>query len=195
MATTSDLHKGMLIRYNGAIYRVIDYQHISPGNWRAMVRLRLKNFKTGNIMEDRVRAGEDIDVVPTETRSAQFMYKAVDPNGKTPVSYHFMDNTSFEQIELSEEAIGERMQFVRENENVDLLVIDDNTVLDVEPPNFVTLKVTAADVAVRGDTSTNLQKNVTLETGAIIQVPAFIKEGDLLRVDTRTGIYVERAKS
>jgi elongation factor P len=188
MATTSDLRKGMLIRYNGAIYRVIEYQHISPGNWRAMVRLRLKNFKTGNIMEDRVRAGEDIDVVPTETRSAQFMYKDGD-------EFHFMDNESFDQIALSAEAIGDRMQFVRENENVDLLVIDDNTVLDVEPPTFVSLKVTAADVAVRGDTSTNLQKNVTLETGAVIQVPAFIKEGDLLRVDTRSGEYVERAKS
>jgi len=188
MATTSDLRKGMLIRYNGAIHRVVDYQHISPGNWRAFVRLRLKNYQTGRIIEDRVRAGSDIDDVPTETRSAQFMYKAGE-------SYHFMDNESFEQIELSEEAIGDRMQFVRENENVDLLVIDGNTILDVEPPTFVTLEVTAADVAVRGDTTTNLQKNVTLETGAVIQAPAFIKEGDLLRVDTRSGEYVERAKS
>lgn len=187
MATTSDLRKGMLIRYNGAIHRVVDYQHISPGNWRAFVRMRLKNFQTGRIIEDRVRAGSDIDDVPTETRSAQFMYKG---DG----SYHFMDNESFDQIALPEESVGDSMQFIRENENVDLLVIDGNTVLDVEPPTFVTLKVTAADVAVRGDTTTNLQKNVTLETGAIIQAPAFIKEGDLLRIDTRSGEYVERAK-
>lgn len=188
MATTSDLRKGMLIRYNDALQRVVDFQHISPGNWRAMVRLRLKNFKTGGVTEDRVRAGADIDIVPTETRSAQFMYKTDD-------GYHFMDNESFDQIELSAEDVGESMRFIRENENVDLLVIDDNTVIDVAPPNFVTLKVTEADVAVRGDTATNLQKNVTLETGAIIQAPAFIKVGDILRIDTRSGEYVERAKS
>jgi elongation factor P len=187
MATTSDLRKGMLIRYNGTLQRVVDFQHISPGNWRAMVRMRLKNFKTGGVTEDRVRAGETIDVVPTETRSAQFLYKAGD-------SYHFMDNESFDQIELSEEAVGDHMLFIRENENVDLLVIDGNTVIDVEPPNFVTIKVIEADVAVRGDTATNLQKNVTLETGTVIQAPAFIKVGDLLRIDTRSGEYVERAK-
>ncbi len=187
MATTSDLRKGMLIRYNNAIHRVVEYQHISPGNWRAFVRLRLKNFATGRIIEDRVRAGSDVDIVSTETRSAQFMYKADE-------RYHFMDNENFEQIELTEEAIGDRMQFIKENDNVDLLVIDGNQILDVEPPTFVTLRVTAADVAVRGDTSTNLLKNVTLETGAIIQTPAFIKEGDVLRVDTRSGEYVERAK-
>lgn len=187
MATTSDLRKGMLIRYNGAIHRVVEQQHISPGNWRAFVRLRLKNFATGRTVEDRVRAGSDIDIVMTQTRSAQYLYKAGD-------MYHFMDNENFDQIELSEEAIGDRMQFVKENETVTLLIIDENTVLDVEPPTFVTLTVTQADVAVRGDTSTNILKSVTLETGATVQVPAFIKEGDLLRIDTRSGEYVERAK-
>lgn len=191
MATTSDLRKGMLIRYNGVLQRVVEFQHISPGNWRAMVRMRLKNFKTGGVTEDRVRAGSDIDIVPTETRSAQFQYKTDD-------SYHFMDNESFDQIELSAEDVGESMRFIRENESVDLLVIQDennrSTVIDVSPPNFVTLKVIEADVAVRGDTATNLQKNVTLETGTVIQAPAFIKVGDLLRIDTRSGEYVERAK-
>ncbi|MCE7979879.1 MAG: elongation factor P [Caldilinea sp. CFX5] len=191
MATTSDLRKGMLIRYNGVLQRVVEFQHISPGNWRAMVRMRLKNFKTGGVTEDRVRAGAEIDIVPTETRSAQFLYKTDD-------GYHFMDNESFDQIELSAEDVGESMRFIRENESVDLLVIQDennrSSVIDVAPPNFVTLKVTEADVAVRGDTATNLQKNVTLETGAVIQAPAFIKVGDLLRIDTRSGEYVERAK-
>lgn len=192
MATTSDLRKGMLIRYNGVLQRVVEFQHISPGNWRAMVRMRLKNFKTGGVTEDRVRAGAEIDIVPTETRSAQFLYKTDD-------GYHFMDNESFDQIELSAEDVGESMRFIRENESVDLLVIQDennrSSVIDVAPPNFVTLKVTEADVAVRGDTATNLQKNVTLETGTVIQAPAFIKVGDTLRIDTRSGEYVERAKS
>ncbi|MEZ4678957.1 MAG: elongation factor P [Caldilineaceae bacterium] len=187
MATTSDLRKGMLIRYNGVIHRVSDYQHISPGNWRAFVRLRLKNFETGRIIEDRVRAGSDIDVINTRSRSAQYLYKAAN-------IVYFMDNETFDQIELPEEAVADRMQWVRENENVTLLTMDDGTVLDVEPPTFVTLHVVTAEVAVRGDTSTNLLKNVTVETGATLQVPAFVKEGDLLRIDTRSGEYVERAK-
>ncbi len=187
MATTSDLRKGMLIRYNGMIHRVVEYQHISPGNWRAFVRLRLKNFDTGRIIEDRVRAGSEIDVINTRSRSAQYLYKAGD-------LVYFMDNETFDQIELAEDAVADRMQFVRENENVDLLTMDDGTVLDVEPPTFVVVRVTTAEIAVRGDTSTNLQKLVTVETGATVQVPAFVKEGDLLRIDTRTGEYVERAK-
>ncbi|MCB0065405.1 MAG: elongation factor P [Caldilineaceae bacterium] len=187
MATTSDLRKGMLIRYNGNIHRVVEYQHISPGNWRAFVRMRLKNFETGRIIEDRVRAGSEIDVINTRSRPAQYLYKA---GGIV----HFMDNESFDQIELPEDAVAEQLQWVTENSTVDLLMMDDGTVLDVAPPTFVTLRVVTAEVAVRGDTSTNLQKSVTVETGATVQVPAFVKEGDLLRIDTRSGEYVERAK-
>src|SRR5690242_11945090 len=118
MATTSDLRKGMLIRYNGALNRVVEYQHINPGNWRAFVRLRLKNFENGKIIEDRVRAGSEIDVVYTQTRTVQYLYK----QGET---FHFMDTENYDQIELSEDEIGDVMEFVKENENVDLLV-DDN---------------------------------------------------------------------
>jgi elongation factor P len=171
--------------YNGAIHRVVEYEHISPGNWRAFVRLRLKNFKSGKVIEDRVRAGSDIEVVNTQTRVAQYLYKDAD-------MYHFMDNESFDQISLPEEVISDRMEFVKENENVELLVLDDGKVLDVEPSTFAVLQVIAADAAVRGDTATNIQKNVTLETGAVIKVPAFIKEGDKVRVDTRSGEYVDR---
>ncbi|MCX6049927.1 MAG: elongation factor P [Chloroflexi bacterium] len=187
MATTSDLRKGMLIRYNGSLNRVVEYQHISPGNWRAFVRMRLKNFATGKIIEDRVRAGSEIDIVLTQTRTAQYQYKAGD-------TYHFMDMENFDQIELSEDAIGDAMEFVKENETVDLLVLDDGQILSVEPPTFVVLRVTGAEVAVRGDTTTNLQKNITLETGAVLKAPAFVKEGDLVRIDTRSGEYVDRAK-
>jgi len=185
MATTSDLQRNMLIMYNGAIHRVVEYEHISPGNWRAFVRLRLKNFKNGKIIEDRVRAGADIEIVNTQTRSAQYLYKDGD-------MYHFMDNESYDQIPLMEDAVGDRMSFIRENDSVDLLLLDDGKVLDIEPPTFVVLGVTVAEPAVRGDTATNIQKNVTLETGAVIKVPAFIKEGDKVRVDTRSGEYVDR---
>jgi elongation factor P len=185
MATTSDLSRGMLIMYNGAIHRVVEYEHISPGNWRAFVRLRLKNFKNGKVIEDRVRAGSDIEIVNTQTRSAQFLYKDGD-------MYHFMDNESFDQIALPEELVGERMIFVKENDSVDLLMLEDGKVLDVEPPTFVVLEVTQADVAVRGDTANNVQKNVTVETGAVVKVPAFVNQGDKIRVDTRSGEYVDR---
>ncbi|MFN8486974.1 MAG: elongation factor P [Caldilineaceae bacterium] len=187
MATTSDLRKGMLIRYNGALNRVVEYQHINPGNWRAFVRLRLKNFENGKIIEDRVRAGSEIEVVYTQTRTVQYLYKQGD-------TFHFMDTENYDQIELSEDEIGDVMEFVKENENVDLLVDDNGRILSVEPPTFASLRVTEAEVAVRGDTATNIQKNVTLETGAVVKAPAFIKEGDLIRIDTRTGEYVDRVK-
>ncbi|MFN8443709.1 MAG: elongation factor P [Caldilineaceae bacterium] len=187
MATTSDLQKGMLIRYNGTLHRVVEYQHIAPGNWRAMVRMKLKNFSTGKTVEDRVRAGAEIDIVMTETRNAEYLYK--DGN-----MYHFMDNDTFDQVALSEEFIGDSMQFVKENDIVELLVIDNNQIIDITPATFVNLVVTKAEVAVRGDTATNITKKVTLETGAVIDVPAFIKEGDVVRIDTRSGEYVDRAK-
>lgn len=185
MATTSDLQRNMLIMYNGAIHRVVEYQHSNPGNWRAFVRLRLKNFQTGKVIEDRVRAGADIEIINTQTRSAQFLYKDGD-------MYHFMDNDNFDQIALAEDAVGDRMTFIKENDSVDLLLLEDGKVLDVEPPTFVVLEVTQADVAVRGDTANNVQKNVTVETGAVVKVPAFINEGDKIRIDTRTGDYVDR---
>lgn len=176
----------MLIRYNGQIYRVVEYQHIAPGNWRAMVRMKLKNFETGKVIEDRVRAGSDIDVISTETREATYLYK--DGN-----NYYFMDTSDFEQIALPADIIGDEMVWVKENENVTLLVQDNGKILDVEVPTFVTLKVIQADTVVRGDTANNVSKNVTLETGAVVQAPAFVKEGDVIKIDTRSGEYLERA--
>lgn len=187
MATTSDLRRGMLIRYNGALYRVVEYEHISPGNWRAFVRMRLKNFENGKIVEDRVRAGSEIEIVTTESRSAQFLYS-------DGAHFHFMDTENYDQVELPVDVVGETMKFVKENENVSLLFAEHGGILDVEVPTFVVLRVTEAGVSVRGDTAGNVMKRVKLETGAEVDVPAFVKEGDLLRIDTRTGEYVERAK-
>lgn len=186
MATTSDLRRGQLIRYNGSIHRVIEYEHISPGNWRAFVRLRLKNFESGKIVEDRVRAGSDIEIVMVDTRPAQYLYS----DGSV---YHFMDNEHFDQVELPEDFVGDQMKFIKENETVDLLVMENGQILGVEVPTFVTLEVVAADASVRGDTAGNVLKKVKLETGAEVQAPAFIKEGDVLKIDTRTGEYVERS--
>jgi len=187
MPTTSDLRRGILIRYNGDVWRVLEYQHIAPGNWRAMVRMKLKNIQNGKVIEDRVRAGDEVDIVQSELRPSQFLYR--DGN-----RFHFMDTETFEQVELDEDMVGDAAQFLRENDVVNLLVLDGNHIAGVELPIFVTLKVVSAEVAVRGDTATNVMKNVTLETGAVIQAPAFVKEGDVLKIDTRSGEYIERVK-
>ena len=187
MATTSDLRTGIIIRYNGVLHRVVEFHHHAPGNWRAMVMLKLKNMQTGKVIEDRVRAGSDIEIVRVDKRPMQYLYREGD-------SYHFMDNETFEQIEIPGDTIGDPAKFMKESEMADVLFYDENQIMGVEVPFFVTLKVTEASTAVRGDTATNITKPVTLETGAVIQVPAFVNEGDLIRVDTRTGEYIERAK-
>jgi elongation factor P len=176
-----------LIRYNNDVYKVIEYQHIAPGNWRAMVRMRLKNLNNGKVIEDRVRAGDPIEIVQSEMRPVQYLYK----EGTT---YHFMDTETYDQLALDEDMVSEVTPYLKENDIVNLLVLDGSHIAGVELPTFVTLKVASADVAVRGDTANNVLKNVTLETGAVIQVPNFIKEGDILKIDTRTGEYLERAK-
>ncbi|HEY3230029.1 MAG TPA: elongation factor P [Roseiflexaceae bacterium] len=187
MATTSDLRTGIIIRYNGTLHRVEEFQHVAPGNWRAFVRMKLKNMQNGKVIEDRVRAGSDIEIVRVEKRTMQFLYR----DGEI---YHFMDTESFEQIEIPEDAIGAPAKFLKDGEMADVLFFDDNKIMGVEVPFFVTLKVVEASTALRGDTATNVTKPVTLETGAVVHVPAFVNEGDLIRVDTRSGEYIERAK-
>lgn len=187
MATTSDLRTGIIIRYNGQLHRVVEFHHHAPGNWRAMVILKLKNMQTGKTIEDRVRAGSDIELVRVDKRTMQFLYKDGD-------SYHLMDTETFEQIEVPEDVIGDGARFLKENDNVDVLFYEENKILGIEVPTFVTLSVTEAGLSARGDTVTNVEKPVTLETGAVISVPPFVSQGDLVKVDTRTGTYIERVK-
>lgn len=187
MATTSDLRTNIIIRYNGQLHRVVEFHHHAPGNWRAMVIMKLKNVQTGKVIEDRVRAGSDIEIVRVDKRTMQFLYRDGD-------SYVFMDNETFEQIEIPGDDIGDPALFLKDGEPADVLFYDDNKILGVEVPFFVTLEVTESATALRGDTATNVTKGVTLETGAVIQVPAFVNQGDIVRVDTRTGQYIERVK-
>lgn len=187
MATTSDLRTGIIIRYNGQLHRVTEFHHHAPGNWRAMVIMKLKNLQNGKTFEERVRAGSDIELVRVDKRPMQFLYREGD-------SFHFMDTETYEQMEIPEDTIGEPAQFLKENEMCDVLFYDETKILGVEVPVFITLEVTEASVAVRGDTATNVLKTVTLETGAQISVPAFVNQGDLVRIDTRTGTYIERTK-
>ncbi|MEI8165580.1 MAG: elongation factor P [Chloroflexales bacterium] len=184
--TTSDLRNGMVIRYNNDLYQVIEFQHVAPGNWRAFVRVKLKSLKSEKTFEDRMRAGADIDIVRIERRSMQFLYRE-------GTDFIFMDPNTFDQIPVSEAMVGDSARFLKENENAELIYDSDKEILlSVELPIFVTLEVTETTIAVRGDTATNVTKAATLETGASIQVPGFINEGDHLKIDTRTGTYIER---
>lgn len=184
--TTSDLRNGMVIRYNNDLYQVVEFQHVAPGNWRAFVRVKLKNLNNGKVFEDRMRAGADIDIVRIERRPMQYLYGEGD-------SFIFMDNNTYDQIPVSAAMVGEAARFLKENENADLVYDSEKEVLlGVELPIFVNLAVTETTIAVRGDTATNVTKAATLETGAIIQVPGFVNEGDVLKIDTRTGSYIER---
>ena len=187
MATTSDLRNGIIIRYNNQLHRVVEFHHHAPGNWRAMVIMKLKNVQSGKTIEERVRAGEEIEIVRVDKREMQFLYRDGD-------QFHVMDTETFEQLEISADEIGEPAKFLKENEMVEVLFYDENKILGIEVPVHVVLEVTQASIAVRGDTATNVLKEVTLETGATLQVPAFINEGDLVKVDTRTGSYIERVK-
>ncbi len=186
MATTSDLSNGIVLRRNNELWRVVEWQHVSPGNWRAFVRVRMKNLRNGKVIEERLRAGEEIDIVRMEYRSAQYLYR----DGST---FLFMENESYEQVEVPEELMKDAVLYLRENDNANLVFSDDQ-LLDIELPTFVTLAVTSTITAVRGDTATNVEKPATLETGASITVPAFVKEGDVIKIDTRTGKYLERVK-
>ena len=181
--TTADFRNGMVIRYNGELYTVVEFHHVSPGNWRAFVRVRLKNVKTGRILEQRFRAGEEIEEVRVEHQNWQFLY--VDGE-----DYIFMNTETFDQQPVPKDMLGDAVQFLKEQDIVELLV----DIVSVELPNFLELKVESAEPGVRGDTANNVTKPATLETGTVINVPLFVNPGDKIRVDTRTGQYVERVK-
>jgi len=184
--TTADFRNGMVIRYNGELYTVTEFHHVSPGNWRAFVRVRLKNLKNGRVLEQRFRAGEEIEEVRVEHQNWQFLYVDGD-------DYIFMNTETFDQQPVPKEMLGNAVQFLKEQDVVELLV-DGENIIAVELPNFLELKVESAELGVRGDTANNVTKPATLETGAVINVPLFVNPGDKIRIDTRTGQYVERVK-
>ena len=185
MATTSDLRRGILIRYNNDVYRVVEYQHIAPGNWRAMVRMKLKNLNSGKVIEDRVRAGDPIEIVQSEMRPVQYLYK----DGTT---YHFMDTESYEQIHMSAVTLGDSVGFLKPEMTIRVEFYGVEPV-GIELPQTVDLKVIETVPGIKGATATNQMKPATLETGVIVQVPPFIDEGDLIRINTETGEYLARA--
>lgn len=186
MATTSDFRTGMVIRWNNELWSIVEFQHVNPGNWRAFVRTKLKNMKTGKVVENRFRSGESVDDVRVERHQYQYLYR-------DGADFVLMHNETYEQINISPELLGQGQQFLKENTNIDLL-LDGTQIVAVELPLFINLKVVYTEPGVKGDTATNTLKPAKLETGATVYVPLFVNEGDLLKIDTRTGDYVERVK-
>lgn len=186
MATTSDLRNGLVIKFNGELHVVTKWEHRTPGNLRAFYQVKMKNLKNGKMIENRFRSGEEIEVVRLETRNFQYLYQ--DSTG-----YVFMDNDNFDQVSVSADIIGEQSQYLKEGENVQIMFDGQNPV-SVELPPHVELKVTEAPPGVKGDTATGGTKPVKVETGAVINAPLFINEGDIIKIDSRTGEYIERAK-
>jgi len=187
MATTSEFRPGLTIRIDGELWTVVEFQHVNPGNWRAFVRAKLKSLKSGKVIETRFRAGEAIEIVRIETKEYQYLYH--DGSG-----YVFMDKETFDQISVQEEVIGEGAHFLKESETVEIM-FNGSDIVALEVPISVQLRVVETVPGVRGDTATGAQKPAKVETGATVNVPLFINEGDLIKVDTRTGSYIERVKA
>ena len=185
MATANDLRKGMAINYNGEVSVVLDSQHRTPGNLRAFVQASLRSLRTGKTSDVRFSSTEKIEVVPMMTTRMEFSYK----DGK---DFVFSDPDTFETVTLNAELVCDVKNYLVENGSVTMTFVDDKAV-SVELPPSVILTVTDAPEGIRGDSANNVQKTITLETGITVQAPLFIKTGEKLKIDTRTGKYMERA--
>lgn len=185
MISTGDFRNGMSIEYEENIYSIVEFQHHKPGKGGAIVRTKLKNLHTGAVINKTFRSGEKVERAIIEKEKKQFLYKDGD-------MYYFMDTKTYEQVPLDVELLGEGVKFLKENLEIELLK-HKNSIIGVELPNFVDLKVTYTEPGLRGDRVSSTNKPATLETGAVVQVPLFIEIGDVLRIDTRTGEYIQRA--
>jgi len=185
MASANGLRKGMAILYNGDINVVLDMQHRTPGNLRAFVQVILRNLRSGKSADVRFSSTEKVEVVPMQTCKMEYSYK----DGE---DYVFTDPETFETVTLTPDVVGDAKNFMVENSAVTVTFVEEKAVT-IELPASVVLEVTEAPEGIRGDSATNVQKTVTLETGITIQVPLFIKQGEKIKIDTRNGKYQERA--
>jgi len=187
MATTADFRNGLCIEYNNGLYTIVDFQHVKPGKGAAFVRTKLKNLLTGKVIENTFNSGVKVTTARVERRPHQFLYK-------DDIGYHFMDSNTFEQVSLQSDFI-ENADLLKDGQEVEILYhAETETPLSCDMPPFVELTITYAEPGVKGDTATNATKPATLETGAVIQVPLFINENEMIKVDTRTRTYSERVK-
>jgi elongation factor P len=183
--STADFKNGKAIIIDGKPCLIIEFQHVKPGKGGAFVRTKIRDIRTGRVNDLTFRSGEKFDEVRIETKEMQFLYSDGD-------EYHFMDNSDYNQIALSAEALGSAAQWLKENDTAQLMYAGEE-LIGVEPPMFVTLEVVQTEPGFKGDTVQGGTKPATLETGAVVQVPMFINNGDVLKIDTRDGRYITRA--
>ena len=187
MYSTTDFRKGLKIEMDGEPYIIIECQHVKPGKGQAMVKTRIKSLVSGNVQDINFRSGDKVDEPNLEERNMQFLYSEGD-------EFHFMDQGSYEQVMLSRDSLGDAAGYLQENCEVKALFHNQKPI-GIEVPIFVELKVAYTEPGVKGDTATGATKPATLETGKVIQVPLFVNEGEIVKVDTRTGEYVERVSN
>ena len=181
--STAEFKKGLKIQFDGEPYSIVDFQHVKPGKGGAFVRTKLKHMKQGRVIDNTFRAGEKVALVDFDAKRMQYLYK--------DDGYHFMDLETYDQISLSAVEVGDARDFLKENTEVEILFIDGSPIT-VELPNFIELQIVKTDPGIRGDTASGGSKPATLETSAVIQVPLFLNEGDVVKVDTRSGEYLGR---
>lgn len=185
MISAGDFRKGNTFELNGEPYVVLDFQHVKPGKGAAFVRTKYKNLKTGSIREEAFNPSDKFPKAHIETKEMQYLYN----DGEF---YYFMDNETFEQFPLTFDQVEDAIKYLKENDSATIKFYQGKC-FQVDAPNFVNLTVTETEPGIKGDTASNVTKSATLETGAIVQVPLFINEGDVVRIDTRTGDYMSRA--
>jgi elongation factor P len=187
MATTSDVSVGTFLRYNGELVQVIEWQHRTPGNLRAFYQAKMRRVKDGKAAENRFRSGENVDIVRVEVKELQYLYEEGE-------AFVCMDNETYDQINIEKHMFGEGAKFMKEGDTVMISFEGGETPVAADAPAQVVLEVTYTEPGVKGDTATNTLKPATLETGATVNVPLFVGIGEKIKVDTRTGEYMERVK-
>lgn len=184
MITAGDFKNGITFEMDSQVYQVVEFQHVKPGKGAAFVRTKIKNVITGSSVERSFNPSEKFERAHINRRDMQYLYKDED-------LYYFMDEETYEQIPLNAESIGNTLEFIKENMTCKILFFK-GQVIGLEPPTFVELEITETEPGYKGDTATGATKPATVETGAQIKVPLFVNQGDVVRVDTRTGEYMER---
>ena len=186
MVVAGDFKNGITFEMDGNVMQVIEFQHVKPGKGAAFVRTKIKNVVTGAVREETFNPSEKFELARIESKEMEYLYSDGD-------LYYFMDNETYEQVPLAKAQVEEALQFLKENMSATIKFYKGEA-FSVEPPNFVVLQVVTCEPAVAGNTATNANKPATVETGYTLMVPMFVNEGDMIRIDTRTGEYMERAK-
>ncbi len=184
--STAEFRNGLKIEIDGEPYVIVEFQHVKPGKGGAFVRTKIKSLRTGNVIDRTYRSGEKVEVPQLEEKTMQYLYAA----DKDRV---FMDTTSYEQVSMNEQQLGDSINYLKENMEIKVLYFK-NRPINIDVPMFVELAIAKTEPGVRGDTASGGSKPATLETGAVVKVPFYLNEGDVVKIDTRTGTFIERVK-